>query len=229
MARKISPTCDFIFRLIRTCLPTDMVDVHLTVRTVKGTYRKDHTRESTIFTLWSKKVIPFTSLRQKIQAFQDDKGQNMTMPWNNSNMVQFSAPPKMLRNLRKWSTSKIRTRWAEIASNPIKTRRPNTPDTKASELDRVDIKAPIPKKACGSFSLSCSYSMQGTPHPLPQEPEWSSEDWDGTKAKAREQNKSLIDFYDSKSQIKTEQTMDIDEVAFSKLQIGQSDPREGPL
>ena len=65
MAREISPVCDFIFKLIITCLPTDMVDVGLTVRMVNGIYmyRKDHTMESTIFTLWSKKVISFPSLR----------------------------------------------------------------------------------------------------------------------------------------------------------------------
>ena len=60
MAREISPICDFVFRLIRTSLPTDMVHVDLTIYTIKGiyTYRRDHTAESTIFTLWSKKVIP---------------------------------------------------------------------------------------------------------------------------------------------------------------------------
>ena len=42
----------------------------------------------------------------------------------------------------------------------------------------------------------------------------------------REQSKSLIDFNDSKPQTNMEQTTDIDEVAFSKLQIRQSDPRE---
>ena len=103
MAREVIPICDFIFRLIRTCLLTDMVDVDLIVREVKGIYtcRKDHNMESMIFTLWNKKVIPFPSLRQKIQAFQDSKRQNMTILWNDSNTVQFSAPPKMPRNLRK--------------------------------------------------------------------------------------------------------------------------------
>ena len=61
---------------------------------------------------------------------------------------------------------------------------------------------------------------------MPQELDWSSEDWDGTKAKAREQNNSLIDFNDPKPQTNMEQTMDIDEVVFSKLQIRQSDPKE---
>ena len=93
MAREISPICHFIFGSIKTCLPTDMVDIDLTIRTVKGiyTYRKYNITESMIFTPWSKKVIPFPSLRQKIQVFQDDKRQNMTTPWNDGNTVQF--PP----------------------------------------------------------------------------------------------------------------------------------------
>ena len=124
MVREISPVCDFIFGLIRTSLLTNTVDIDLTIRTVKGIYmyRKDHTAESTIFTLWSKKVIPFSSLRQKIQAFNDDKRQNVMMPWNNGNPVQFSTPPKMPRNPRKCATSKIRTRWSNRNHrfNPIK-------------------------------------------------------------------------------------------------------------
>ena len=51
MARKISPICNFIFGSIWTGLPTDTVDVELTIRMVKGiyTYRKDHMAESMVF------------------------------------------------------------------------------------------------------------------------------------------------------------------------------------
>ena len=55
---------------------------------------------------------------------------------------------------------------------------------KTSELDKVAINVLIPKKACSSFSLLCSYCQQGAVDPLPQEWDWSSEDWEGTKAKA---------------------------------------------
>ena len=127
-------------------------------------------------------------------------------------------------------TSKIRTRWSgRNWFNPIKLRRPNTPDTKVSDLDRVDIKVPILTEACDSFGLSCSNCKQGALHPSPQESAWSSEDWDGTKANAREQNSTLIDSNDPKLQISTEQTTDIDEVAFSKQQIGQSNLKEEPI
>ena len=45
-------------------------------------------------------------------------------------------------------------------------------------------------------------------------------------AKDREQNNSLIDFNDPKLQTNIDQTTDTDKVAFSKLQIRQSDPKE---
>ena len=95
MAREISPVCNFIFGLIRTCLPTDMVDVDLNIQTVKGIYlyRKDHTMQSMIFTPWGKKVIPFSSLRWKIQVFQDDKRQKTMISWNDGNTFQFSTLP----------------------------------------------------------------------------------------------------------------------------------------
>ena len=53
MAREISPVCDIIFGSIRTSLLTDMVDVDLTIQTVKGIYmyRKDHTTESIIYSM----------------------------------------------------------------------------------------------------------------------------------------------------------------------------------
>ena len=80
--------------------------------------------------------------------------------------------------------------------NPIKTRQPITTDTKVSELDKIDtdIRVPIPTKACDRYGLSCSYCEQGALHPSPQESDWSSKDLDGTKAKAKEQTNSLMDY-----------------------------------
>ena len=168
MAREISPVCHFIFGSVRTSLPTDMVDVDLTILTVKGiyTYRKDHTTEATIFTPWSKSIIPFPSLRWKIQAFKDDKWQNTTTPLNNGNLVPFSAPPKMPRNPRKHATGKIRTRWSNRNHrfNPIKTNRFNTMDTKTTDINKIDIVKPTARRVCEGFGQSCSYCKQDTPH-----------------------------------------------------------------
>ena len=95
--------CDFMFGSIRTSLPMDTVDVDLTKQMVNGIYmyRKDHMTESIIFTLQSKKVIPFLFFRCKIQAFQGDKRQVMALLSNDGSMFHFSALPKMPRNSKK--------------------------------------------------------------------------------------------------------------------------------
>ena len=112
MAREINPVCNFIFGSICTGLPTDMVDVELTIRMVKGiyTYCKDHTMESTVFSPWSKTIIPFPSLRWKIQAHKNDARQAIIMTWNNGTMLQFSTPQKPSQNPRKCNLDKIKTR-----------------------------------------------------------------------------------------------------------------------
>ena len=184
MACKISPICDFLFGSIRTNLPMDMVDIELTVWMVKGiyTYIKDHTMESTVFTPWSKKVTPFPSLSHKIQAYQDDKRRERVLQWNNGNMFQFSTPPMMQNNPRKRDPGKIRARWLNKSRcNPIKAKRPNTPEMTMNNLDTIDTdkKAPLSVKVCNRFGPSCSICKQNNPHPLPQESDWSDEDWTG--------------------------------------------------
>ena len=126
MAREINPVCNFIFSSICTCLLTDMADMELTIRMVKGiyTYCKDHTTDSTVFSLWSKTIIPFPSLRWKIQAYKNNARQE-TMTWNNGTMPQFSIPQIPSQNPRKHTSGKIRTRWSRYNHqfNPIKTNR----------------------------------------------------------------------------------------------------------
>ena len=95
-----------------------------------------------------------------------------------------------------------------------------------SEQDKIDIKTTIPTKACDRFGLSCSYYRQGALHLSSQESDWSSEDWDSTKAKATEQTDTLMDNNTPRPQTDIDKTTDIDKVPFSKLQIRQSDPKE---
>ena len=165
MVHEISPICDFLFGSIRTGLPMDTVDVELTVQMVKGIYtcRKDHTIESTIFTLWTKKVIPFPFLRHKIQAYQDDKRNETVLPWNGGNTFQFSAPPMTSRNPRKRAPDMIRVRWlSKSRYNPMKGGRPNTPEINVTDLDAIDMenKIPSPVKVCDRIGLSCSFCKQ---------------------------------------------------------------------
>ena len=131
MAREINPMCDIIFGLIHMCLLTGMMDLELTIRMVKGiyTYHKDHTAEPTIFSLWSKSVIPFSSVRQKIQAFKDNNNsKQVASTWDNGVTPQFSAPQKPSLSPRKCASGKFRTRWSRSNHwfNPIKTNRYNT-------------------------------------------------------------------------------------------------------
>ena len=138
----------------------------------------------------------------------------------------------MPTNPRKRTTGKIRTRWlGRNRFNPIKIRRPNTPETKVSDLDRVDtdIKVPILTKACNRFGLPCYYCEQGVLHPSPQESDWSSKDWDSTKAKANEQTNLLTDNNMLKPQTDVDQRTDFNEIPFSKLQIRQNDLKEKPV
>ena len=66
------------------------------------------------------------------------------------------------------------------------------------DMNKIDIVQPVPKRACEHFGAICSYCKYEAPHPSPVPSHWSSEDWDGEKAKVREQ-KSLIDFDPPKS------------------------------
>ena len=50
-------------------------------------------------------------------------------------------------------------------------------------------------------------------------------DWDGDKAKAKEQ-KTLTDFDVPTQKLETEQAMDIDEVPFHKLTLKQDEPKD---
>ena len=184
-----------------------------------------------IFTLRSKKVIPFPSHRHELQALQDAKRHETTLPWNDGSTFQFSALPKMPRNPRKRTTGKIRTRWSgKNGFKPIKTRRSNTPEANMSDLDTIDtnIEAPEPVKACDRFGLLCFFCKPGALHLSPQESDRSSEDWDQTKAKSRQEAKEtnlLSDWDLPKPQPAINQKTDIDGLVLSMLQIGQNDPK----
>ena len=60
-------------------------------------------------------------------------------------------------------------------------------------MNKIDIIQPVSKRVCEHFGDKCSYCNYEAPHPSSVPSDWSSEDWDGEKAKAREQ-RSLIDF-----------------------------------
>ena len=116
-----------------------------------------------------------------------------TAAWNKDHATSyFSAPakPKCRHTL-----GKTRTRWCNWRNcfNPIKTKQYNTQDWDITNFNKIDIVKPTPKRLFTRTSEGCSYWKFDTPHPSITPSDWSSEDWDGNKAKPREQ-KSLLDF-----------------------------------
>ena len=62
----------------------------------------------------------------------------------------------------------------------------------STDTNKINIIQPVPKRACDHSADTCTYCKYKAPHPSPIPSDWSSEDRDGEKAKAREQ-RSLID------------------------------------
>ena len=77
--------------------------------------------------------------------------------------------------------------------NPIKIDRYNTQDCDMTDYNKTDILQPTPKRLYTRTSNRCMYCKIDAPHPSVTPSDWSSEDWDGKKAKAREQ-RPLLDF-----------------------------------
>ena len=118
------------------------------------------------------------------------------MVWDNNNATpHFTAPIKPKHNPRKHAPGKTRARWSNQRQrfNSIKTDRYDTHDSNSSDMNKLDIIQPTPKRLCTRSLKDCTYCKYNAPHSSPAPSDWSSEDWDGDKAKAREQ-RSLIDF-----------------------------------
>ena len=132
---------------------------------------------------------------------------------------------------RKCTPGKTRTRWSNHNHwfNPIRTNRYNIHDTEPNDMNKINIIQPTPKRACEYTGGSCTYCKYKIPHLPPVPLDWSSEDWDGEKAKAREQM-SFIEFVPPK-QDTDPQMMEVmaDNIAFSKLTIQSDDPDENPV
>ena len=69
----------------------------------------------------------------------------------------------------------------------------NTLNMNLTDMNKINIIQAVPKRACKHSGDTCSYCKYEALHPLPIPSDCASKDWDGEKAKAREQ-RSLIDF-----------------------------------
>ena len=85
-----------------------------------------------------------------------------------------------------------------------------------TDMNKIDLVQPIPKRTCECFGATYSYCKHEAPYPSPIQLDWSSKDWDGEKAKAREQ-KSVIDF-DPPKLGSNKQTMDLEGAADLPIQ-----------
>ena len=153
-------------------------------------------------------------------------------------ITPFSAPPKPSWNSRKCAAGKISMKWSNHNNqfNPIKTNRYHTLGTKPTDINKIDVIQPVPRRVqiiWPNMLLLKAWS----PTPSLVHSDWSSEDLDGDKTKAKEQ-KSLIDFKppnpDSDKEF-TDQLTDmrkvilVDDIPFQNLTIGQNRPKEEPL
>ena len=62
-----------------------------------------------------------------------------------------------------------------------------------TDFNKIDIVKPTPKRLCTGTPKGCMYCKFDAPHPCVTLSDWSSEDWDGNMAKAREQ-RPLLNF-----------------------------------
>ena len=92
------------------------------------------------------------------------------------------------------------------------------------DMNKINIIQPTPKIACECFGATCSYCKHEPPHPSPVHSDWSNEDWDSEKAKAREQ-KSFTDFKPPKPQTDEQVTDSVNKIPFQNLTI-QDKPEE---
>ena len=63
---------------------------------------------------------------------------------------------------------------------------------------------PTPKRLCTRSLKGCTYCKFNTPHPSPVPSDWSSKDWDGDKARNREQESLIDTLLDMETQDRTQ-------------------------
>ena len=156
------------------------------------------------------------------------------LPWSNSgNTFQFSAPPVTQNNPRKRAPGKIRARWSNKSRyNPMKTKRPNTPETSVTNMDTTDMdkmKVPLSVKVCERFGPSCSFCKQNILHPSPQESDWSDEDWTGGHTNTQKQTGRLTYYWTGtcpNPNLSPDSKPEVDKINMDKLSLEHDNPQE---
>ena len=95
-------------------------------------------------------------------------------------------------------------------------------------MNKINIIQPTPKRAWECNDSSCTCCKYKVPHPSTVPLDWSSEDWDREKAKAREQM-LLVDCAPPTQDIDPPvMEVVVDDIPFSKFTIQSDDPDENP-
>ena len=104
----------------------------------------------------------------------------------------------------------------------------NTLGTSLTSDNKISIIRPTSQKACKCFGAMCSFSRQQAPHPSPVQSDWPSEDWDGNKARTREQQ-SLSNFDIAKSETDKQTLYLVDTLPFQKMTIEMNELEDKTL
>ena len=120
--------------------------------------------------------------------------------WNKGHAAPYL--PTQPQPKHRHTSGKTRTRWSNQRNrfNPIKTDHYNM-HREMMDFRKVNLIKPTPKWLCTRTHEECTYCKFDAPHSPTTPLDWSSEDWDGNKAKAREQC-PLLDFNFLEKQIK---------------------------
>ena len=197
MACDLKPTCDFIFGFLKCTLPQDIIDVELTVRKVKEihTFRKDHTTESAT---WSREMKPFPCLRKKVEAFgEEKKDENSPFHPNPIKFTMKDAPTKRSRERshrrskqRKLDMGHFVTSMAKRPAflwAPLPASKTTTTTTMARNTQIATTTPPVLPicKNCEKWGTPCPFCIPPAPFPSPQQSDWSKEDLNSDRQRAR--------------------------------------------
>ena len=72
-------------------------------------------------------------------------------------------------------------------------------------MKKINVIDPSPKRLCTKSLEGCTYGKYDAPHPSPVPSNWSIEDWDGDKARNREQMSLIDTLLDKETQYGTQE------------------------
>ena len=197
MELNLKAQCDFVFNNFYCVLLEDMMDVEVTIWTVDGihTYRRERMTTTASYSPWSRQVSPFSSLRKKIDNYEEEKKENcekrrsfnpFTPVRENNFGKKRSRRSQKSRKYRKLDMGHIgpSTVVCTWPTNTTTTVNLSVPTKLPSTLN-----VPTVPKPQSSSQTSKWWPRPYTAVPLlsPVHSGWSSEeDWDGNKQKERE-------------------------------------------